>query len=201
MSRVKITNLKSGPIVINSLKLIIKGNAVVIRDSVVVGDEDLAELERGGVIKVESLSEEVKQPSNPAPASPTTSEVTSKRTSKQPVKKAGKGNPQNNQTTQPQCEAPKPKPGTDFRAVDPEDDEMVVVMGRNGAEFRPKAESDRKIGTKTAVMGEDGPELGKMGKGVNGRKGPKYFGDTGFEGQDNGSDEVELPDNGNVHTV
>lgn len=208
MSRVKIINLKQGPIVVNSLKITIAGNAFIIRDSSVVGDSDLAELESEGLIKIEGC-EEVNKPAvvtaaiiaKPDAKSPShhgkqPEKKTAAKNGKKPIKTA---EPQTTPVVTPTKTTQSPKPGTDFRAVDPEDEEMVVVAGRNGLEFR-KMEKQNGDSTKTSVMDEDGPKLGKMSPGLNSRKGPKYVGDTKF-GDNDGEAEVDLPDNGDIQTV
>jgi hypothetical protein len=147
MPRVKITNLKAGACVINSLKLTIPGGKSVVRDASVVGDPDLSELEAEGIISV-TAAEEVK-PSVP-PKPPAQAAKPQKPT--QPPKKGQKGGSQKN-TPPP---APQPKPGTSFRIPDGPEDEM---------------------GRTVVIMGDAGPEVRKMGPGINGAPGPKYAGD------------------------
>jgi len=206
MSRVKITNLKQGPIVVNSLKITIAGNAFIIRDSSVVGDSDLAELESEGLIKIE-VCEEVNKPavvsaaiiSKPDAKAPSNhGKQPDKKTAAKNGKKLGKAPVPPTLVSAP-VKTPAPKPGTDFRNVDPEDQDLVVVAGRNGLEFM-KIENPNGDATKTGVMDEDGPKLGKMSPGLNSRRGPKYVGDTKF-GDNDGEAEVDLPDNGDVQTV
>jgi hypothetical protein len=204
MPRVKITNLKPGPIVVNSLKITIPGGASVIRDASVVGDSDLSELEADGLVKIEDAGETPK-PTKPAYTVPEAPKATAK-TPKQAGQKSQK--PQQatpkqaqgiaNRGKQVVSQGPKQKPGTDFRNVDPPDENMVVVMGKNGTEFRKVGE---EASDKVVVMGDDGPAVRKMGRGINERSGPKYEGDTGFEGQDVAQDDVELPDNSDIHAV
>ena len=209
MSRVKIANLKQGPIVVNSLKITIAGNAFIIRDSSVVGDSDLAELEIEGLIKIENC-EEVNKPvvvsaaiiSKPDAKAPSShGKQPDKKTAAKNGKKSSKVSaPPTAPAAAPAKTTPNTKPGTDFRNVDPEDQDLVVVAGRNGLEFR-KIENPNGDGTKSSVMDEDGPKLGKMSPGLNSRKGPKYVGDTKFVDNDPEENEVDLPDNGDIQTV
>lgn len=170
MPKVKITNLKFGACVINSLRLTIPGKASVIRDSSIIGDPDLSELESEGIISLESLDDPKVPPmARPQPAQTVKSQPASKgKATQKTVGTAQKGKAQGanatadyiasrlaEQKAKPPAAKPKMKPGTDFRAVDgPEDD-----MGR-----------------KVVVMGEHGPVVKNMGPGIN-AQGPKYVGD------------------------
>lgn len=201
MPRVKITNLKPGPIVVNSLKITIPGGASVIRDASVVGDSDLSELEADGLVSIEDAGETPK-PNKPAytvPVAPKTAPKMPKQAgqkAQQAAPKQAQGIANRGKQVVPQGQ--KRKPGTDFRDVDPPEEHMVVVMGKNGTEFRKTGEEAHD---KVVVMGDGGPEVSKMSRGINERSGPKYAGDTGFDGQDASQDDVELPDNSDIHAV
>ena len=122
MPKIKITNLKPGACVINSLRVTIAGNSSVTRDASVVGDPDLTELESYGVVAVTPLEEVDQKPSQTAVQQPPTKQPQSSR--------------QNEQVQPPK--APK-RPGTDFRAVDGPEDQMggkVIVVGEQGPEVR-----------------------------------------------------------------
>lgn len=158
MPRVKITNLKAGACVINSLKLTIPGGKSVVRDASVVGDPDLSELEAEGIISV-TPAEEVKPSAPPKP--PPQTAKSQKPT--QPPKKGQKGGSQKNTPPPPPPPPPQPKPGTSFRIPDGPEDEM---------------------GRTVVIMGDGGPEKRKMGPGINGAPGPKYVGDEAGDGKD-----------------
>lgn len=159
MPKVRITNLKPGACVINSLKITIPGGGSVTRDASVVGDSDLAELESYGVISVSPLGEEKPQP-KPQPA----------------AQQAGTAKPQQGRQAKP-----RPRPGTDFRRVDPED-QFVVRRREDGSEELVPADKPRE--EKVVVVGRDGPEVRHMRPGMNNVDGPKYAGDESWQGSD-----------------
>jgi hypothetical protein len=154
MPKIKITNLKFGACVINSLRLTIPGKASVVRDASILGDPDLSELESEGVISVTSVEDA--KPAPPPPAPKPQPVQAAKQTKPQPGKKPQQGKKAPAAPPAPQ-QPPKPKekPGTSFRMVDGPEDEM---------------------GRKVVIMGEDGPIVKKMGPGING-SGPKFVGD------------------------
>lgn len=161
MPKVKITNLKQGACVINSLKIIIPGGGSVLRDDGVTSDADLIELEACGIIKVTAADgvvtpqcriqvegkEEAKAAAKPVAA-------------KQGAAKQGaaKKGPAPKAQTKPA--PPAAKPGTSFSVQDMAGDEM---------------------GRTAVVMGLGGPEIRKMGPGINGTEAPKYVGDESVE--------------------
>lgn len=167
MPRVKITNLKPGACVINSLKITLAGMASVIRDAGVVGDADLSELEHAGIISVQPF--EVAAPVVQPTEKPAVPEAKIQKVS-QPAAEVAVDKPKKNKKKTLKSEktiaattVPAKKPGTDFRAVDGPEDVM---------------------GSKVVVMGEMGPEVRKMNPGINGGTGPKYVGDESFEPDD-----------------
>ena len=147
MPKVKITNLRPGACVINSLRLTIAGKGSVVRDASIIGDPDLTELEAEGLVKVESIPD-VKPPDPVKPANV--------QPAKTEPKKGGKGGKGKKQPQQPQQPAkPREKPGTSFKVQDGPEDQM---------------------GGKVVVMGQDGPIVKHMTPGLN-AEGPKFIGD------------------------
>ena len=155
MPKVKITNLKQGACVINSLKIIIPGGGSVVRDDGVVSDADLIELEACGIIKV-TAADVVAEPQcriqveGKVEARPETKPTVKPAVAKQGAAKKGPA-----PKTQPK-QIPVEKPGTSFVIKDGAEDEM---------------------GRTVVVMGDGGPEIRKMGPGINGAEAPKYAGD------------------------
>ena len=164
MPKVKITNLKSGACVINSLGLTIAGNSSVTRDASVVGDSDLTELESYGVVAVTPI-EDIR-PQTPQPV-PQPVPQPAKPVNKSPASKT-KNNKKPPQPQQPKIQQPLVRAGTDFRAVDGPEDNM---------------------GGKAVVVGEHGPEVRKMNGGINTREGPRFTGDDAWQESDPSVDE------------
>lgn len=169
MPKVKITNLKSGACVINSLKLTIAGMSSVTRDASVVGDSDLAELESYGVVSITMLEDA--QPAAPvvrsAPQQSPPQRVPAKGAAKQgkappPEKRKPQQPPSLEQPQTPKSQQLR-RPGTDFRSVDGPEDEM---------------------GGKVIVIGEKGPETHKLDGGLNAKEGPKFAGDDAWQPSD-----------------
>lgn len=164
MPKIKITNLKAGACVINSLKIIIPGMGSVVRDDSVIGDPDLSELENLKVVSIQTVEEEsvVNKNTNKTPEKNIDQKKpepknADKNQSKTKVK-SQKSAKQNNGSVK---EVRNPKIGTDFRAVDVED----------------------TMGAKVVIIGENGPEIKKMNPGINGNDGPKFVGDDAWNGQ------------------
>lgn len=173
MSKIKITNLKAGACVINSLKSVVAGYASIVKDACDLGDSDLIELESLGIISIEEIGVE---------------KLTSKE--KLPIKNSDIENPAKaNQTTSKQSKK------VNKQSTNPEKKNNVKVMLANkkrlGTDFRDVDHSDDQMGNKVIVMGENGPEEKHMNPGINGGNGPKYAGDGSFE-QTNESDFITV---------
>ena len=166
MPKVKITNLKAGACVINSLRLTIAGKSSVVRDAGVIGDPDLVELESEGIVSVEQVQEA--PPLQPKPAQPVVQETRPQTAKPKPGKQGGQaGKNVKKPHLQPQQPSkPKEKPGTSFRPADGPEEEM---------------------GRTVVVMGEDGPVVKKMSPGIN-ATGPKYLGDLDGDDPPDGDD-------------
>lgn len=166
MSKIKITNLKAGACVINSLKSVVAGYASIVKDASDLGDSDLVELESLGIISIEEIGVEKATTKEKSPIknsdiekSAKVSQATSKQ-NKKVDKQSTQAEKKNNVKT---VLVSKKRLGTDFREVDNSDDQM---------------------GNKVVVMGENGPEEKHMNPGINGGNGPKYAGDGSFEQTD-----------------
>lgn len=156
MPKLKIVNLKPGACVINSLKITIAGLSYVIIDSSTIGDLDIEELKRLGIISITPVHDTVgKRPKKVQNALPKLPIQKKQIMAKKGITKTGKPI---KQTIQNIGQIPS-KPGTDFRAVDGPEDVM---------------------GAKVVIMGDAGPEVRKMSPGINGA-GPKYAGDTSYD--------------------
>jgi len=164
MPRIKITNLKAGACVINSLHITLAGMGSIIMDSSVAGDPDLSELESLKIVSVQTIddAQTVKpvtkqEPEKKVEPQKQAKEPYQEKGKKQGVAKQGKASKQPAQPIQ----TLKIKAGTDFRAVDVEDG----------------------MGAKVIIMGDSGPEVRKMGPGINGANGPKFVGDDAWNGE------------------
>lgn len=167
MPKIKITNLKAGACVINSLNVIIPGMTCIIKDSSDIEDPDIMELEHLGIIsiqKVETKTQVVKK----------TTQVNND-SSKSSVEK-------NNVTTAESEVSPKTacKNGTKKtkNKKSPSIKKKTVTQAkRKGTDFRDIDNFTDDMGAKVVIMGENGPEEKHMNPGINGGNGPKYVGD------------------------
>lgn len=140
MPKIKITNLKPGAIVINSLKITIPGKSSVTRDASVMDDPDLIELENDGFVSISQ--HEAVPTASPKQGSNLPSEAPQGSPSGVPPKKLDKPKKQ------------QQKPGTSFRMNDGPEDAMgrrVTVMGENGPEIKKMS---------PGINGGDGPKFG-----------------------------------------
>ena len=157
MSKVKITNLKAGACVINSLKIIIPGMGFMIKDVSVLDDPDLIELESLKIISVVDIDEESTSDKNP-----TSSNVDSSKKSTQKTK-ALKNTKHTDKTTKKEIPSKKEiRPGTSFKIQEGMENEM---------------------GSKVVIVGDNGPEIKHMNPGINGNDGPKFVGDDSYDGE------------------
>jgi len=162
MPKVRITNLKPGACVINSLKVTIAGYGSVTRDASVVGDADLTELESYGIVSVTPI-EDVQRQATPQPPRQTPAPPPA-----QPPASHGKPVAPPKQ---------RPRPGTDFRSVDPEDQYVTRRREDGSEELVPVAPRDQ---AKVVIVGENGPQVKKMRPSINNIDGPKYAGDESW---------------------
>lgn len=162
MPKVKITNLKPGACVVNSLRMTIPGYGSVLRDASVSEDSDLIELQSYGAISIVAVDND--PPSNDA------------ETKKSTTKKI---------KTQKSKNSSKMRPGTDFRDVDPEDQYRTRKREDGSEEFVPIEKDEPE---KVVVAGDKGPEIRHMQPSINNKPGPKYAGDEDWE---DGEDDVQ----------
>lgn len=155
MSKVKIINLKAGACVVNSLKQIIPGMSFVIKDSSVMDDPDLIELQSLGIISVQELNDVVLADKPVNQDSKKSANVSPKKETK--GKKNGSGKI-SKESGAKQVKVAANKPGTDFRSVDNVQEDIM--------------------GGKVVIIGDNGPEFKRMNPGINGATGPKYVGDA-----------------------
>jgi hypothetical protein len=166
MSKVKITNLKAGACVVNSLKIIIPGMGFTIKDSSVVEDPDLVELEHLGLISVVKI-EEVK----PVISKPVPTIEAKVATKKEPAKPA------------------KPSKAEKTKGKTSNGSKKQVIQtpakqeGRPGTSFRIKDGAEDEMRAKVVIMGDNGPEVKHMSPGINGNDGPKFVGDDDFSNE------------------
>jgi hypothetical protein len=147
MPRIKITNLKEGACVVNSLKITIPGKSSVTRDASIIGDPDLVELETEGIISVMQVGDSLPVIDRhvPPPLQSDKPQQGKKRGKKRKLTAKDIIQPTKTQ-----------KPGTSFRMNDGPGDEM---------------------GRTAVVMGEHGPEKKKMNPGINSHDTPRFIGD------------------------
>jgi hypothetical protein len=155
MQKVKITNLKQGAVVINSLNMTLGGGVSIVRDASFMDDPDIEELRKCGIIKVSSYDSDI-QTQQQTIVAPTEQKMGDGKKTK---KKSPKSSPVNVKITKKQNQA---KPGTSFKIPEGPEDAME---------------------SRVVIIGESGPEEKKMGPGINGID-IKFVGDEDQKEQD-----------------